>query len=99
MNNFSIFKNLSQKNISLKELCEKHQTFNNPNEFYECYNYFAQKELSKTIFGLTLALLAVLLNFIVLISLIFGSRNKICFDRILVGYCLVDGITGKILID
>ncbi len=99
MNNFSIFKNLSQKNISLKEFCEVHQTFSDPNEFYECYKYFAQKELSKTIFGLTLALLAVLLNLIVLISLIFGSRNKICFDRILVGYCLVDGITGKILID
>jgi hypothetical protein len=94
MSNFSSFENLFQKNNSLKELCEKNQTFSNLNEFYVCYKYFAQKELSKTIFGLTLSSLAVTLNLILLISLIFGSRNKICFDRILVGYCLVDGITG-----
>ena len=91
---------LSISNISeiiLKEFCEVHQTFNNFNEFFECYKYFAKKELLRTIFALIMVSLSIILNLIVLISLIFGSRNKICFDRILVGYCLVDALTSNSL--
>ena len=84
--------------IILKEFCEVQQTFNNFNEFFECYKYFAKKELARSIFALIMVSSSIILNLIVLISLIFGSRNKICFDKILVGYCLVDALTSNSLI-
>ena len=75
--------------------CKIEKTFSNASELYACYKYFAKQRLALTIFEWTVASLAVLLNLLVVMSLFCDSRKKkTCFDKVLVGYCLVNGATG-----
>jgi hypothetical protein len=81
-------------NKTLEEICHIPQTFKNIYDFFECYRIVAIKEIDAVVFELFLAASVVFLNSLVVICMVFGSNKKTCFDKILFGYCLVDGVTG-----
>jgi hypothetical protein len=76
--------------------CESKKTFTNFDDFFKCYNFFASENLFLTIFEWSVAGAATFFNSLVVISLIFESKRMNCFDKVLVGFCLVDGITGLV---
>ena len=81
-------------NKTFDEICRIPQTFSNIHDFFECYSVIAKEEPEHCVLELFLAASVVFLNSLVVVCMIFGSNKKTCFDKILFGYCLVDGITG-----
>ena len=75
-------------------VCESKKTYTYFDDFIKCYKFFALENLLLTIFELGVASAATFFNSLVVISLIFESKRMNCFDKVLVGFCLVDGITG-----
>jgi hypothetical protein len=90
----SINQTLNFSNKSIYEICHTPHTFSDLDDFFVCYSMMAKEEPAKVVFELLLAASVVFLNSLVVICMIFGSNKKTCFDKILFGYCLVDGITG-----
>lgn len=87
-------------NITLtfkSENCTEPQVITNIFDFSVCYTYFATEYLGKTIGLLLLAFLITISNVIVIVSLsVQTSSQSVIFDEILIGYCIVNGITGLI---
>lgn len=98
--NFTIFFSSNDSNYllsndtNLAQSCLIPQTFTNAFDFYECYKYFSSRNIAATFFEIALAVGTVFFNSLVVICMIYGSKKKTCFDKILFGYCLVDGVTG-----
>jgi hypothetical protein len=86
--------NSLENQTNLTQSCLIPQTFSNAYDFYECYKFFSSKNITATFFEISLAVGTVFLNSLVVICMFYGSKKKTCFDKILFGYCLVDGVTG-----
>jgi hypothetical protein len=74
--------------------CEIPQTFNSIEKFFKCYGYFYNQAPSVSILQVLLFIGAFLINFLVIILLYTRPIKISIFDQILIGYCLVNGITG-----
>jgi hypothetical protein len=86
----------SNISTNLSNSCVSPQYFDNSGEFFKCYVYllFSQQPIFG-IFQISLSIGVIIFNALVIISMIIGSnRHATCFDQILVGHCLVNGITG-----
>lgn len=89
---------LNNNSINTSISCLSPQFFDNSHEFFECYAYFLiSQQPVFGIFQILLALGSIIFNSLVLISMIIGSNKHVtCFDQILVGHCIVNGITGLV---
>ena len=65
-------------------------------EFKSCYLYFSSLNKLSTALEILLMLGAIFFNGLVVFCTFVGSSKKTCFDKILVGCCLVDAVTGLI---
>ena len=65
-------------------------------EFQKCYVYFANKYKLASALEISLIIGVIFFNSLVIFCMLASSSKKTCFDKILVGYCLVDGVTGII---
>ena len=86
----------NQTNLSLADYCKTPQTFYTSEQFFKCYDYFAKQKPVATFFEILLSCGTVFSNLLVVICIVFGSKKKTCFDKILFGCCIVDGVTGLI---
>ena len=66
------------------------------NEFITCYKILVDKHKLATAMELLLIMGVIFFNGLVVVCMIAGTTKKTCFDKILFGYCLVDGVTGLI---
>jgi hypothetical protein len=82
--------------MNISDSCLSPQLFNKSHEFFECYTFFLFSH--QPVFAILQILIpigVIIFNSLVLISMIIGSnRHVTCFDQILVGHCIVNGITG-----
>ena len=87
----------SDGNLSdFRTYCYTPKTFTNLTEYFECYRLVASEKVAISILELLVAFGAAFINGFVVFCLFVSSSKKTCFDQILVGYCLVNGITGLI---
>ena len=87
--NFTILVNQSETYESPQVLCSVE-------EFFTCYNYFINKNLFKSIFGIFTFSMAAVLNFTVIGMLALRQASSTIFDKILIGLCFVDGLVAVI---
>jgi hypothetical protein len=74
--------------------CQTSQTITSLENFFICYSFFYNQSPSQSIAQIFLFVGTILVNFLV-ITLLYVRPIKISiFDQILIGYCLVNGITG-----
>ena len=85
-------------NSTLLLECLKHQTLNSINEFIKCYNTLYAYHWGRATVEIILATLVVTLNSFVIFILLRNGKRKNLFDKILIGHCIVDGITGLVAI-
>jgi hypothetical protein len=91
--NLTIESSISGLNFTEND-CLTAQTLN-LTDFLTCYNYFARTKPISTILEIGLAIGTFILNIIVLHSIFSNFKRKFtCFDSILAGYCIVNGLTG-----
>jgi hypothetical protein len=83
-------------NVDFRTYCYTPKTFTNLNEYFQCYQLIASEKVVVLILELLLAFGAALVNGFNIFCLFLGSQKRTCFDEILVGYCLVNGVTGLI---
>ena len=87
---------LNSSNISFIEYCLIPKDFDSLYELFECYGALFQTRYEESFLEFGLAIGTVLLNLLVAI-LIFTKPVKLSvFDQILIGHCIVDGVTGLI---
>ena len=79
-----------------RKYCYTPKTFTNLTEYFECYQIIAGEKMIVTVLELLIAFSAALVNGFNIFCLFVGTSKKTCFDEILIGYCLVNGITGLI---
>jgi hypothetical protein len=89
----------SFKNLILNEttyFCEIPHQSESFEKFIECYKYFASKSIGMCIFQVCLFTLATLCNALVIVLIMLRPIKLTIFDSILIGHCLVNGITSAI---
>jgi hypothetical protein len=82
--------------IDFRTYCYTPKTFTNLTEYFKCYQLIASEKVIISVLELLVAFGAALVNGFNIFCLFVGSTKRTCFDEILVGYCLVNGITGLI---
>jgi hypothetical protein len=82
--------------VDFKTYCYTPKTFNNLTEYFQCYQLIASEKVLISILELLVAFGAALINGFNIFCLFVSSTKRTCFDEILVGYCIVNGITGLI---
>lgn len=94
-------------NNSVENNCTRAQTFTTFSDFAICYEYASTQQMSKTVGLLLLAFLIAIFNIAVIVLIVNKSSSSFStsssslhansvFNQILIGYCLVNGITGLI---
>ena len=84
--------------VDFRTYCYTPKTFTNLTEYFQCYQLIASEKALISVLELLVAFGAALINTFNIFCLFVGSPKHTCFDEILVGYCLVNGITGYIII-
>jgi hypothetical protein len=92
--NYLAICNGTNKSTDFLSYCYTPKTFSSLAEFMECYKAVASDKLTTSILEILLAVGAAFINTLVIVCVIVSSNTNTCFDQILVGYCLVNGITG-----
>ena len=93
--NYLAICNGTNKSTDFLSYCYTPKTFSSLAEFMECYKAVASDKLTTSILEIILAVGAAFINTLVIVCVIVSSNTNTCFDQILVGYCLVNGITGS----
>jgi hypothetical protein len=92
--NFLARYNGTNTSTDFMSYCYTPKTFETWGEYWDCYLVLAADRPTATILEILLAFGAAFLNSLVIFCVFFSTNKKTCFDQILVGYCLVNGITG-----
>jgi hypothetical protein len=82
--------------VDFRTYCYTPKTFTNLTEYFQCYQLIASEKVLISVLELLVAFGAALVNGFNIFCLFVSSSKRTCFDEILVGYCLVNGITGLI---
>jgi hypothetical protein len=94
--NFLARYNSSNTSTDFLSFCYTPKTFSDLGEFWEFYKAIASEKFLTTFLEILVAFGSAFINTLVIICVILSSHTNTCFDQILVGYCLVNGITGLI---
>ena len=79
-----------------RKYCYTPKTFTNLTEYFQCYQLIASEKALISVLELFVAFGAALVNGFNIFCVFVGSGKRTCFDEILIGYCLVNGVTGLI---
>jgi hypothetical protein len=87
--------NNTNTSLDFLSYCYTPKTFETWSDYWACYLAVAADKPVATTLEILLAVGAAFINSLVIFCVFFSTNKKTCFDQILVGYCLVNGITGK----
>ena len=97
LNNMSnLTRNISNDSFDyMLEHCKTPQSLS-WTEFLDCYSILSRYEMFRSIFGFCVAISSFSLNLLVIVMIYAKPVHLTIFDKILIGHCIVNGLTGLI---